>query len=200
MPVRRLADQILEHSQRLPEGALLTAVRLLHFGERGAVNKALAHLARRGDLLRVWRGLYVRPIPTRFGPRHPTMESVVASLAELWGESIATHGAVSANRLGLTTQVPVRAVYLTSGPGRVLWLRGSSLTLYHAPLWQFVQAGRLTGEVIRALAWLGPSEAARLLPFLSARLSPADREVLVEAAPLLPSWLAEQISRSLAQP
>ena len=198
--MRRLTDQILEHSQRLPEGALLTAVRLLHFGERGAVNKALAHLARRGDLLRVWRGLYVRPIPTRFGPRHPTMESVVASLAELWGESIATHGAVSANRLGLTTQVPVRAVYLTSGPGRVLWLRGSSLTLCHAPLWQFVQAGRLTGEIIRALAWLGPSETARLLPFLNARLSPADREVLVEAAPLLPSWLAEQISRSLAQP
>jgi len=200
VPVRRLADQILEHSQRLPEGALLAAVRLQHFGERGAVNKALAHLARRGDLLRVWRGLYVRPIPTRFGPRHPTMESVVASLAELWGESIATHGAVSANRLGLTTQVPVRAVYLTSGPGRVLWLRGSSLTLCHAPLWQFVQAGRLTGEIIRALAWLGPSESARLLPFLNARLSPADREVLVEAAPLLPSWLAEQISRSLAQP
>lgn len=198
--MRRLADQILEHSQRLPEGALLIAVKFLHFGERGGVNKALAHLARRGDLLRVWRGLYVRPIPTVFGPRNPTMESVVASLAELWGESIATHGAVSANRLGLTTQVPVRAVYLTSGRARVLWLGGSSLTLYHAPLWQFVQAGRLTGEVIRALAWLGPSEAARLLPRLSARLSPADREVLIDVAPLLPTWLAEQISRSLAQP
>jgi hypothetical protein len=198
--VRRLADQILEHSQRLPEGALLIAVKFLHFGERRAVNKALAHLSRRGDLLRIWRGLYVRPIPTVFGTRNPTMESVVARLTELWGESIATHGAVSANRLGLTTQVPVRAVYLTSGPGRVLWLGGSSLTLYHAPLWQFVQAGRLTGEVIRALAWLGPSEAARLLPRLSAGLSPADREVLIEVAPLLPTWLAEQISRSLAQP
>ncbi len=196
--MRRLADQILEHSQHLPEGALLIAVKFLHFGERGAVNKALARLARRGDLLRVWRGLYVRPIPTVFGPRNPTMESVVAGLAELWGESIATHGAVSANRLGLTTQVPVRAVYLTSGPGRVLWLRGSSLTLYHAPLWQFVQAGRLTGEVIRALAWLGPSEAARLLPRLSARLSPADREVLIEVAPLLPTWLAKLVSASLA--
>ena len=198
--MQRLTDQILEHSQRLPEGALLTAPRLLHLGERGAVNKALSHLARRGDLLRAWRGLYVRPIPTRFGPRSPTIESVVASLAELWGETIATHGAVSANRLGLTTQVPVRVVYLTSGPGRVLWLRGSSLTLHHAPLWQFVQAGRLTGEIIRALAWLGPSETARLLPFLNARLSPADREVLIEVAPLLPTWLAEQISRSLAQP
>ena len=80
----------------------------------------------------------------------------------------------------------------------MLWLRGSSLTLYRAPLWQFVHAGRLTGEVIRALAWLGPSESARLLPFLSARLSPADREALVEAAPLLPVWLARLISGALA--
>jgi len=197
--MRRLADQILEHSQSLPEGALLTAVRLLHFGERGAVNKALAQLARRGDLLRAWRGLYVRPIPTRFGPRPPTMESVVASLAELWDETIATHGAVSANRLGLTTQVPLRAIYLTSGPDRALRLSNQSLELRHAPLWQFVQAGRLTGEIIRALAWLGPSESARVLPFLSARLSLADREALVEAAALLPTWLAEQISRSLTQ-
>ena len=198
MPVRRLADQILEHSQRLPEGTLLTAATLLHLGERGAVNKALSHLARRGDLLRAWRGLYVRPIPTRFGPRHPTMESVVASLAELWGESIATHGAVSANRLGFTTQVPVRAIYLTSGPSRMLRLGNQSLELRHAPLWQFVLAGGLTGEIIRALAWLGPSESARLFPFLSARLSPVDREALVEAAPLLPAWLAQLISGSLA--
>ncbi|WP_310540800.1 DUF6088 family protein [Phenylobacterium sp.] len=198
--MQRLTDQILEHSQSRPEGALLTAVRLLHFGERGAVNKALSLLTRRGELLRVARGLYVRPIPTRFGPRPPTAETVIASLAKLWGETIASHGAVSANRLGLTTQVPVRAIYLTSGSDRMLHLGNQSLELRHAPLWQFVQAGRLTGEVIRALAWLGPSEAARLLPRLSARLSPADREVLIEVTPLLPTWLAEQISRSLAQP
>ena len=198
--MQRLTDQILEHSQRLPEGTLLTAPRLLHLGERGAVNKALSHLARRGDLLRAWRGLYVRPIPTRFGPRSPTIESVVASLAELWGETIATHGAVSANRLGLTTQVPVRVVYLTSGAGRALRLGNLSLTLNHAPLWQFVQAGRLTGEIIRALAWLGPSESARVLPVLSAKLSPADREALVEATPLLPPWLAQLISGSLTIP
>ena len=198
--MQRLTDQILEHSQRLPEGTLLTAPRLLHLGERGAVNKALSHLARRGDLLRAWRGLYVRPIPTRFGPRSPTIESVVASLAELWGETIATHGAVSANRLGLTTQVPVRVVYLTSGAGRALRLGNLSLTLNHDPLWQFVQAGRLTGEIIRALAWLGPSESARVLPFLSAKLSPADREALVEATPLLPPWLAQLISGSLTIP
>ena len=196
--MHRLTDQILEHSQRLPEGTLLTAPRLLHLGERGAVNKALSHLARRGDLLRAWRGLYMRSIPTRFGPRTPTVESVVASLAELWGETIATHGAVSANRLGLTTQVTVRAVYLTSGPSRMLRLGNQLLELRHAPLWQFVLAGGLTGEIIRALAWLGPSESARLLPFLSARLSPADREALVEAAPLLPAWLAQLISGSLA--
>ena len=196
--MQSLTEQILEHSQRLQEGALLTAARLLRFGERGAVNKALAHLARRGDLLRPWRGLYVRPISTRFGPRPPTMESVVASLAELWGETIATHGAVSANRLGFTTQVPVRAIYLTSGPSRMLRLGNQSLELRHAPLWQFVLAGGLTGEIIRALAWLGPSESARLFPFLSARLSPVDREALVEAAPLLPAWLAQLISGSLA--
>jgi hypothetical protein len=115
----------------------------------------------------------------------------------MWGEAIASHGAVSANRLGLTTQVPIRAIYLTSGRSRSLQLGKQSLELRHAPGWQFTQAGRLSGEVIRALAWLGPAESARLLPLLSRRLPLAEREALIEAAPLLPTWLAQLLLLSL---
>jgi len=195
--VRPLAEQLLEHSRGLPEGSLLTASGLRNFGERGALSKALSRLARRGELYRIDHGIYVRPIATRFGPRTPSMESVVASLAALRGEAIASHGAVSANRLALTTQVPIRAIYLTSGRSRSLQLGKQTLDLRHAPAWQFTHAGRLSGEVIRALAWLGPAESARLLPFLGRRLPLAEREALIEAAPLLPTWLAQLLLMSL---
>jgi hypothetical protein len=121
-------------------------------------------------------------------------------LADLRGETIASHGAVSANRLGLTTQVPVRAIYLTSGPSRSLHLGRQSLELRHAPAWQFVQAGRLPGEIIRALAWLGPTESERVLPFLITKLPSAERKALVEAAPFLPTWLAKLLLASLSEP
>ena len=196
--MRPLTEQLLEHSRGLQEGSLLTAGGLRRFGERGAISKALSRLAQRGELHRIDHGIYVRPIPTRFGPRTPSMESVVGSLAALRGEEIASHGAVSANRLALTTQVPIRAIYLTSGRSRSLQLGKHSLELRHAPAWQFTQAGRLSGEVVRALAWLGPAESARVLPFLVRKLPSAEREALVEAAPLLPTWLAKLLILSLS--
>lgn len=196
--MQRLTEEILEHSRTVPEGALLTAKGLLHLGQRAAVDQALSRLARRGKLLRAGRGLYVRPVESRFGARAPTTEKVVAGLAELRGETVASHGAVAANALGLTAQVPVRSVYLTSGPSRTLRLGRQSVEMRHAPAWQLVLAGRPAGEILRALAWLGPSKAEGALRTLRRTLPASDLQALAKAAPLLPTWLAQQVSQSFA--
>lgn len=196
--MQRLTEEILEHSRTVPEGALLTAKGLLHLGQRAAVDQALSRLARRGKLLRAGRGLYVRPVESRFGARAPTTEKVVAGLAELRGETVASHGAAAANALGLTSQVPVRSVYLTSGPSRTLRLGRQSVEMRHAPAWQLVLAGRPAGEILRALAWLGPSKAEGALLTLRRTLPASDLQALAKAAPLLPTWLAQQVSQSFA--
>ena len=54
--------------------------------------------------------------------------------------------------MGLTTQVPVKCIYLTSGPSRTLTLSRGRIELRHAPPWQLVLAGRRAGEAVRALA------------------------------------------------
>lgn len=196
--MQRLTEEILEHSRTVPEGALLTAKGLLHLGQRAAVDQALSRLARRGKLLRAGRGLYVRPVESRFGARAPTTEKVVAGLAELRGETVASHGAAAANALGLTSQVPVRSVYLTSGQSRKLRLGRQSVEMRHAPAWQLVLAGRPAGEILRALAWLGPSKAEGALLTLRRTLPASDLQALAKAAPLLPTWLAQQVSQSFA--
>ena len=196
--MQRLTEEILEHSRTVPEGALLTAKGLLHLGQRAAVDQALSRLARRGKLLRAGRGLYVRPVESRFGARAPTTEKVVAGLAELRGETVASHGAAAANALGLTSQVPVRSVYLTSGPSRTLRLGRQSVEMRHAPAWQLVLAGRPAGEILRALAWLGPSKAEGALLTLRRTLPASDLQALAKAAPLLPTWLAQLVSQPFA--
>ena len=196
--MQRLTEEILEHSRSVPEGALLTAKGLLHLGQRAAVDQALSRLVRRGGLLRAGRGLFVRPVESRFGARAPTTEKVVAGLAELRGETVASHGAAAANALGLTSQVPVRSVYLTSGPSRTLRLGRQSVEMRHAPAWQLALAGRPAGEILCALAWLGPSKAGGALLTLRRTLPASDLQALAKAAPLLPTWLAQQVSQSFA--
>jgi hypothetical protein len=97
---------------------------------------------------------------------------MVEGLAIQRGETIVSHGAAAANALCLTTQVPMRAVYLTSGRSRRLKLGAQTVEFRHAPLWQLIFPGRAAGEVVRALAWLGPEKAGEAIRMLRAKLPP----------------------------
>ena len=189
-----LTHRIAQHAATLPEGAPLCPNGLLHLGSRSAVDQALSRLARHGRLMRVCQGVYVRPIETRFGTRPPAVEKVVASLAALWGEIIVPSGAAAANVLGLTEQVPVRPVYLTSGPARQLRLGDQRVQLRHAPRWQLVAPHRPAGDIVRALAWLGAEEAEGCLREVASRIPDEDLAELADARATLPAWIAEPVS------
>ena len=191
---RRIMNQAAESS----EGALLCPSAMLHLGSRAAVDQALSRLARSGQLMRVCQGIYVRPIQTRFGPRPPAVENVIASLSELWGETIVPCGGAAANALGLTTQVPVRTVYLTSGPNRKLRLGELTVELRHAPRWQLAAPHRPAGEVVRALSWLGPDEVESGLQAIGPTLSADDFRELAASRAVMPAWMAGPVSAMVA--
>ena len=170
----------------------MSARSLLHLGSRVAIDQALSRLARSGAILRAGRGLYVRPIKTRFGVRSPAAAAVLARLAEETGEAIVSHGAAAANALGLTTQVPVREIHLTSGRTRKLQLGAQTVELCHAPRWQL--AGHQAGEVVRALHWLGPTRGAAGVTQLASDLRKADVRELLSLRGRLPTWLAREVS------
>lgn len=169
-----LSSRILEHASALPEAAPICPGALLHLGSRAAVDQALSRLARTEQLLRIFRGVYMRPIETRFGLRTPDIEEAIASLSALWGETIVPCGGAAANVLGLTTQIPVQSVYLTSGPSRRLYFSRLLVRLRHAPRWQLVAPNRRAGDVVRALSWLGPLEVEDGLALVVSRLSADD--------------------------
>ena len=194
--MQRLTEQILTHAERLPEGTPLAAKSLLHLGSRAGVDQALSRLAERGQLIRAGRGVYLRPVTSRFGTRAPSVEQAVKALAVQRGEVIVPNGAAAANALGLTTQVPVRSVYLTSGRSRTMTLGKQLVELRHAPRWQLALADRPAGQAVRALAWLGPENAEMALMALKRKLPPTAFGELVAAAPQFPTWLARSIGRA----
>ena len=192
--MQTLAKQVLEHASRLPEGTPLAAKELLHLGSRAAVDQVLSRLVGRGTLLRAGRGIYVLPVESRFGTRAPSTVKMVEGLANQRGETIVSHGAAAANTLGLTTQVPMRAVYLTSGRSRQLKLGAQTVEFRHAPIWQLIFPGRTAGDVVRALAWLGPEEAAEAIQKLRSKLPSSELEEVASARARLPTWMAQEVS------
>ena len=193
-----LPGRIMEHAASLPEATPLCPAALLHLGNRAAVDQALSRLAQSGKLMRICQGIYMRPIETRFGFRAPRVGKVLATLSTLWGETIVPCGGAAANCLGLTTQNPVRAVYLTAGPNRRLHFGALTVALRHAPRWQLAAPHRKAGDVIRALAWLGPEEVKESLEAVLPKLSDEDRKELAAARALMPIWMAEPVSAHLS--
>jgi len=194
--MQRLGEQILAQTEGLPEGTPVSAKGLLHLGNRAAVDQALSRLAERGQLIRAGRGVYVRPVASRFGTRAPSIEQAVEALATQRGEVIVSNGAAAANALGLTTQVPVRSVYLTSGRSRTMNLGKLAVELRHAPRWQLALANRQAGQAVRALAWLGPEKAEAALETLKRKMPAGAFSELVAAAPQLPTWLARSVGKA----
>jgi hypothetical protein len=194
MAMQTLAKQVLEHAAGLTEGAPLAAKELLHLGGRAAVDQVLSRLVRRGALLRAGHGIYVLPVNSRFGTRAPSAIKVVEGLANQRGETIVSHGAAAANALGLTTQVPMRAIYLTSGRSRRLKLGAQTVEFRHAPIWQLIFPGRVAGDVVRALAWLGPEKAGEAIGKLRSKLPPSELEEVASARARLPTWMAQEVS------
>lgn len=193
-----LAQTVMTHAAALPEGASLSAKALLHLGSRAAVDQTLSRLARSGQLLRAGRGIYVLPVKGKFGARAPEVAKVVQEWASQRGETVVGSGAAAANALGLTTQVPVRQVFLTSGRSRRLKLGAQTIELRHAPSWQLIYPGQTAGEVIRSLAWVGPSGAEAALSRLKRKLPESDLRAIANARTRLPTWLASQISTVVA--
>ena len=111
----------------------------------------------------------------------------------------APSGAATANQLGLTTQVPLRPLYLTSGRTRHLKLGAQTVELRHAPRWQLTLAERPAGAVIRALAWGGRERSRALAAQLKSKLSPETVGELSSVRGQLPTWMAEQLSAMVAR-
>jgi hypothetical protein len=193
-----LPESILKSARSIPEGGVLSPKEFLHQGSRAAVDQAFSRLTKEGKLLRVARGTYVAPVSSRFGSRAPAPEKVVKSLSRRSGEIVVPHGASAANALGLTQQVPIREVYLTSGRTQKLKLGRGEILVKHAPRWMLALGTRPAGAAVRALAWIGPAHADESLASLHRTLPRAEWKALASARATLPSWMAQAIGKEAA--
>lgn len=193
-----VSAEIRERVKRLPKGTPFTPKSFLDIGGRSAVDKALARLAQEGSIDRVNRGVYARPKPSRyFGKALPATSEIVQAIARANGETISVHGAEALRELGLTTQTPVRTVFLTTGRSRSLNIAGRVVELQHTKPAYVRLAGTQVGSAIAALLYLGRERVTEeVVSLLKKRLSVREWSALEAELPRLPSWLATAVHRT----
>lgn len=197
-------DKIRRQVEKRERGAVFVTREFLELGSRAAVDEALSRLAREGVIRRLTRGLYDYPrLHPVLGPVPADPDQIASALARKTGSRIQSAGSRAANALGLSTQVPARAVYLTDGRRRTVQIGGQTIELRHVAPRSLAGAGRTEGTVIQALRHLGPEQidvetVERLRQTLTAREKAALRREALSA----PGWLVptlQEIARTEAK-
>lgn len=185
--------QILKRIQRRRAGHVFTPADFFDLGSRNAIDLALSRQARAGAVRKVARGLYDFPrVDPRLGALSPGVNDIAAALKGRDQSRLQPAGEHAANVLGLSTQVPVRLVFLTDGRSRRVQLGKQSLVLKHTTPRHMATAGRVSGTVIQALRWLGKRHVNdATIRTLRRRLSAADKQQLLKDLRYAPAWIAD---------
>src|SRR5438477_11444590 len=181
-------------------GSVLVPADFLNLGSRAAIDIALHRLSRKGTIRRLARGVYDFPKEHPvLGPLAPSADDIARALAGRDRTRLQPAGAYAANALGLSEQVPAKAVFLTDGPARTVKIGPTTIQLRRTTPKNMEAAGRLSGLLIQALRELGQEHVTLQRRDHLKRTLPADkRRELLKDLRLAPAWM-HPIFRELAE-
>lgn len=109
-------ELVKTHINRIPKGKPFAIKSIGKEVSYENVRQVLSRLVKAGEIMRVTRGIYVRPKEVPYlGKVLPGSEEIVKVISKQTGEIITPHGAEAVRMLQLSTQVPMRPIFYTSG-------------------------------------------------------------------------------------
>lgn len=190
-----MADRIIKRVRAKGRGWVFTPKHFIDFGTRGSVDMALSRLAQAGEIRRIGRGLYDYPrLHDKLGALSPDADSIAEALSAQSGDKLAPTAAAAANRLGLSTQVPAKTGFATSGRSRVRQVGGRSVTLKHSRAPVLSNASDTANGVIQVLAQLGRGNVDDdVIRRLAASIDDHNLQILTRARPQIPGWMGDAV-------
>ena len=193
-----IQGKIVDRLRRQGRGKVFTPKDFLDIGSRDAVDQALSRLVRTDTVQRLGRGLYCYPqINKRLGIAvPPDVDEIADALARQTGSRIAPSGAMAANRLGLSTQIPAKPVYLTDGRSRRVKVGNFVIVMRHVPPKELPIGNRTSAMVMQALRHLGKDGVdAVVLGKIRKTLTARHRCRLLQDSRYTTDWIADAIRK-----
>ncbi len=176
---------------------MFTPGHFFDLGTPSSVRMALRSLTQKGTIRRLAQGLYDYPVKhPNMGEHFPGPEQIAEALAARDGLRLQPSGAYAANLLGLSTQVPAKAIFLTDGSNRHVKVGNQEVILKRTTPKNMATAGRISGLVIQALRYLGKDHVdEKVVSQLAQVLTDEDLRVLSRDIRHAPGWIAEIIRK-----
>lgn len=149
---KSINSQIEAKVKRAKPGAIFLPSDFKDLGTSTAIRKALSRLVEQKVLVRMGQGIYATPVHDKvFGEVLPSMEEIAATLAKKDHVKIMPTGQYALNKIGLSTQVPMKMVYLTNGTKKIITLGKSSIVFQPTTTKKLAMIGTITSLLFLGL-------------------------------------------------
>ena len=200
-----ITDKILKKINAKKRGWVFCAKDFHDLGSRNAVDKALSRMAddsgaKGNKIIRIVRGIYYYPIiQDGIGIILPNLDDIANAIARNSGIAIYPSGALCANMLGLSNQVPSQNIYWTHGKSMAKQIGKNTIIFKHIRINPIPNIPSIVMVVLNALNYLGKNKIDdAAVTRCSSVLSDSDKKYLQKMSSKVSGWLADFIPKIIA--
>ncbi|TCO01252.1 DUF6088 family protein [Natronoflexus pectinivorans] len=195
----QVENRIAESLKILPKGSVLFVDDFLDYGSPESVKKALLRLKEKNILVRLAHGIYLYPkIDNELGVLFPSTEEITKAIARRDKARIIPTGTQALNKLGLTTQVPMKVVYLTDGAARSIKVGKRTITFKKTSPKNLMVKGEISSLAIQALKTIGQKKVdENTIEKIQSILRNEKIENIIYDAKLAPAWINKILMQTI---
>lgn len=177
-------------------GTVFVSADFTDITDKKTVNVILERIASGGQLRRIIRGVYDKPLYNDFLDEYlvPSPDLVANALARNYGWSIVPCGDTALNLLGLSTQVPAAWTYVSDGPYKEYSFENTTLKFKRITNKEISKLSYKSALVVQALKALGKENVTdSVLLKLKNDLTADEKNKLLNGTKSVTSWIYEYI-------
>lgn len=193
-------DKIEQKIKSLKQGTIVFTEDFQKYGSSGAVKVALHRIVKKGLLHNLARGIYAKPTFSTLLNKEvlPGAEEVAIAIAKRDKARLLPTGVYAQNALGLSTQIPLRIVYLTDGSPRTVKIGKRTIQFKKTTPKNLALKGDISKLVVQALKDIGKDKATpQELEKIQSLLLNENKQNLKHDIALAPQWIAELMAKAL---
>lgn len=189
---KSIEEQLVSRIYGNGRGWAFSQADFADLGSRSAVDLVLHRREKEGLIRRVIRGIYDYPRYSKVLEQSvsPDINQVAHALGRKFGWRIQPDGATAQNLLGLSTQVPAQALYLSDGPNRSYKIGQTALTFERTAL---KEAGFRLPEsrlIVQALRAYGEDRITpKIIAAIRKKFDPALRQRILLDTKTATGWI-----------
>ena len=199
--INSVAANVHEWVKNLEPGTIFFLQDIAVTGSYPAIKQIVSKLVKEKEIKRLATGIYLYPKKDKLlGELMPSMEEIAKAIAKRDKIQLQPTGALALNKLGLSTQVPMKHVYYTNGTSRQIKIGKGSIVFKQRSPKRVAQKSTIAALVIAAMEELGPKEINDQIKIkIKNAMNKESKIVLEEDVLTAPIWIRNILKEILLQ-